>query len=177
MGYKYSEEEILSAAAAFALEEGLSTLTFGRLAKRIGIADRSIVYYFPTKVELLSRTAAVIGAQLQDVLEDAFGETPLESDDLIRKAWPILTTREADPIFKIFFEIVGLGSASIAPFDAIGPTLINAWAEWLVPRITDGSESAAYSILAILDGLLLLRHTCGPEAAEQAAEMMGLALG
>ena len=38
------------------LDEGLSRLTFGRLAKRIGINDRSIVYYFPTKADLIAET-------------------------------------------------------------------------------------------------------------------------
>ena len=49
MGYKYDRNEILAAAVEAVADDGLSQLTFGRLAKRIGINDRSIVYYFPTK--------------------------------------------------------------------------------------------------------------------------------
>ena len=64
MGYKYNETEILDAAVQAALEDGLSRLTFGRLAKRLGIADRSIVYYFPTKADLLTQTIARIGGCL-----------------------------------------------------------------------------------------------------------------
>jgi len=48
MGHKHTKEEILDGALRAALDEGLSQLTFGRLAKRMGMNDRMIVYYFPT---------------------------------------------------------------------------------------------------------------------------------
>nr|NIR60097.1 helix-turn-helix transcriptional regulator [Gammaproteobacteria bacterium] len=54
IGHKHDKQEILEGALAAALEEGLSRLSFGRLAKRLGIHDRIVVYYFPTKHELVS---------------------------------------------------------------------------------------------------------------------------
>ena len=60
MGYKYDADELLAAAAEFVLDEGLSALTYGRLAQRLGIPDRSIVYYFPTKVDLVTRTVLTL---------------------------------------------------------------------------------------------------------------------
>ena len=49
-------------AAAF--DEGLSCLTFGRVAKRIGVSDRIVVYYFPTKEDLVGGVLAAVGAEL-----------------------------------------------------------------------------------------------------------------
>ena len=43
MGHRHTKEEILEGAVAAAFEDGLSQLTFGRLAKRLGINDRTIV--------------------------------------------------------------------------------------------------------------------------------------
>ena len=52
MGHKHTKEEILEGALAAAFDDGLSQLTFGRLAKRLGINDRVVVYYFPSKDDL-----------------------------------------------------------------------------------------------------------------------------
>ncbi|MEZ5245227.1 MAG: TetR/AcrR family transcriptional regulator [Acidimicrobiales bacterium] len=178
MGYKYDEDEILDAAVDAVLEEGLSALTFGRLAKRLGIADRSIVYYFPTKAELVTRTTSAVGSQLQAALARAFGDAPLPGDELMRRAWPVLSSPDVDPLFAVFFELVGLGAASIPPYDALAPALMEAWIQWLVPRI-DAPEEVAWQVasatVATLDGLLLLRHTCGPDAADAAARHFGIA--
>ena len=178
MGYKYNETEILDAAVQAALEDGLSRLTFGRLAKRLGIADRSIVYYFPTKADLLTQTIARIGGQLKDLLEDGFGAEPLSETELLKRAWPTLTGPHADEVFAIFFELVGLGAARIDPFEAMSRAVMSDWLEWVIPRIdapdAKAARSAALSLLATLDGLLLIRHTLGEQAAEDAAANLGI---
>lgn len=177
MGYKYDEGEILAAAVEAVLDEGLSKLNYGRLAARLGIADRSIVYYFPTKADLVTRTVFALGGRFQALLEDAFGVERLQKDELLRRAWPVLTTPYADRVFAVFFELVGLSAAKISPFDALAPTVMEAWIGWLVPRI-DAPESVAraqaYSIVAMLDGLLILRLTAGAEAADGAAQALGV---
>jgi AcrR family transcriptional regulator len=177
MGYKYDERDILTAAVAAVLEEGLSALTFGRLAQRIGIADRSIVYYFPTKADLISRTVLELGVQLQGLLGEAFGDQRVTTDELLRRAWPVLTAPAAHPYFAVFFELVGLSAASTAPYDTLAPALMTLWAEWLADRIDSPPRSRlanAYATIATLDGLLLLRHTCGPEVANLAAANLGI---
>ena len=178
MGYKYDENEILTAAVEAVLEDGLSALTFGRLATRLGIADRSIVYYFPTKNDLVTRTLFAVGQQLQAVLARGFGDDPLPVPELIRRAWPALSSPEADPVFAVFFELVGLGAASIPPYDTLASSIMEAWIDWLVPRIEAPNKKAArkqaYATVATLDGLLLLRHTCGAKAADAAARGLGI---
>ena len=72
MGHRHTKEEILAAALEAALEDGLSQLTFGRLAKRMAMNDRTIVYYFPSKDDLLSEVIVSMGSQLQSTLAGAF---------------------------------------------------------------------------------------------------------
>lgn len=177
MGYKHDENEMLAVAVELVLEEGLSNLTFGRLARRVGVADRSIVYYFPTKADLITRTVHALGGRLQSVLAEAFGSDPVPGEEVARRAWPVLASPEADPVFRVFFELVGLGAAGIAPFDELAPALMESWIDWVVPRVSAGNgdaRAAAYAAVAILDGLLLLRATCGAEPARAAAVAMGL---
>jgi len=49
MGYRHTKEEILEGALAVAFADGLSQLTYGRVARRLGISDRIVVYYFPSR--------------------------------------------------------------------------------------------------------------------------------
>lgn len=179
MGYKYERSDILAAAVEAVLDEGLSRLTFGRLAKRMGINDRSIVYYFPTKHDLVVQTAFAVASDLQQALEEAFGDERLPADELLRRAWPVLGSPATDPVLAVFFEVVGLGAAGVSPFDELGPALIEGWVDWLTPRVLvddpANAEATALGLLARLDGLLLLRHTVGPRAANRAAAALGVA--
>lgn len=178
MGYKYNAGDMLDAAIELALSDGLSALSFGRLAKQLGIADRSIVYYFPSKADLVTRTVGEIGTRLQVLLDEALGTEPLIPEQAIRQMWNVLATPTADPVMAIFFELVGLAAASIEPYDSLTPALVDSWVDWLTPRLkTDRrspSRHVAYATVAQLDGLLLIRHTSGQEAAHVAAVHLGM---
>ena len=84
MGHRHTKEEILDGALAAAFEDGLSQLTFGRLAKRLGINDRTIVYYFPNKNDLVSEVIISMGLQLQTTLAQAFTTPATDHLDLLR---------------------------------------------------------------------------------------------
>ena len=179
MGYKYDRQEILDAAVEAVLSEGASQLTFGRLAKRLGLPDRSIVYYFPTKTDLLTQTVGEVGRRMQVLLAEAFGREARPSEELARRAWMVLATEEADPVLSVFLEIVGLGVCGVEPFDELAPATIASWAEWLTPLVAATSPEQAHddalATIALLDGLLILRHTLGADAAQRVAVRLGVA--
>lgn len=181
MGYKHDRDSILAAGLALATRDGLSQLTFGRLARELGVADRTVVYYFPSKDDLVGAVALALAAQLQALLEEAFGDQPRPADDLVRRAWPVLTTPEADEAFGVFFELVGLAAAGIAPFADLGRLLVDAWVDWLAPKIDEPTEparrAAAITAVARLDGALLVRNLQGPEAGDLAAVGLGITDG
>lgn len=178
MGYRHSQEEILAAAIAVALDTGMGGLTFSKVGDRLGISDRTVVYYFANKAELVSAVVAAVGANLVSVLEEAFGAEPQTQPELVSRSWPVLTTPEADRVFRLYFEIVGLASARQAPYDELAEVLVEAWVEWLTPRLTGSSlqirRRRALATLAQIDGLLLLRLIAGPEAADAAARESGV---
>lgn len=198
MGYRHQKPELMAAALELVGEDGLSRLTFGRLAARLGIADRTVVYYFPTKDQLLTEVIGELALQLMGILGEAFGDEPLPRDELLRRAWPVLATETADPIFRIFFELTGLAAAGTAPYADLVPSLMGAWLTWLETKLRptsddsgltarSGTESVAHPgdpdgdrsgdaahVVALIDGLLLVRLTAGPEAADRAAASLGL---
>ena len=71
-----------------ALEGGLSRLTFGRLAARLKISDRTVVYYFPTKDDLVTSVLSVVGDRLQTVLAAAFSTPMRDRRALVATEWP-----------------------------------------------------------------------------------------
>ena len=177
MGHKHTKSDILDGALSAAFDDGLSQLTFGRLAKRLGISDRVVVYYFPTKDALISEVIVAMGLQLQATLADAFNEPAHDHLALLRLAWPVLARTEADPVFALFFEANGLAAAGRQPYRDLVPTLVATWIEWAAEFI-EGADIhrrvEAETAIAVLDGLLLLRQLAGPDSAGRAAARLGV---
>lgn len=177
MGYRHSRDDILDAAMGAARSDGLSRLTFGRVAKRLGVSDRVIVYYFPSKQELIEAVLGALAEQLQAALGQAFTDPAADCVTLSRTAWPILATREFDSMFGLYFEACGLATAGIEPFRGLAGGLVNAWVDWLSGFLyadPSGQRAEAEATLALLDGLLLLRQLAGPAAANRAAARLGV---
>lgn len=179
MGYRHSQDEILRAAVDVAGDLGFDRLTFAAVGKRLGISDRTVVYYFPTKDALLTAVALSLGESLQTLLESAFGAGQLNPADLLNRAWPVLTTPEADRAFALYFEVLGLAAAGKPPFDDLAVALMRGWHEWLTPRTLGESvevqSARAIGVIAQLDGLLLVRNLLGSDAANLAAREAGIA--
>jgi AcrR family transcriptional regulator len=178
VGYRHSQEDILAAAAAVALDTGMGGLTFAKVGERLGISDRTVVYYYPSKSDLIVAVALALGGDLERLLGAAFGDAPRTPAELLQRAWPVLTTPEADSVFALYFEMVGLASAGHPPFVELGASMVGGWVEWLASR-TKGSTPAirrqrATAVVAQIDGLLLVRRLVGAEAAESAAIELGI---
>ena len=177
MGHKYTKEQILHGASDAALECGLSQLTFGRLAKRMGISDRVVVYYFPTKNDLVAAVLFQLGAGLQEKLAVVFGTPLADYLAIAHTAWPVLACPDTDPAFALFFEANGLAAAGVEPYAELVRELVVAWVDWLATFIEGTAEyrrTEAETALALLDGLLLVRHLASPRAANRAATRLGV---
>ena len=177
MGTKHDKGEILAAALTVALSDGLSQLTYGRVARHLGIADRTVVYYFRTKDELIEAVLVAMGLQIQETLAAAVDEPSHDYMGLLRTAWPVLAHPDVDPLFCLFFEANGLAAAGRDPYQSLVPTLVEVWISWAAGYVTGSlaeRREEAEAAIALLDGLLLLRQLAAIDAAECAARKCGI---
>ena len=178
MGYRHTRTDLLDAAVAVALRDGVAALTYASVGKQAATSDRTVVYYFPHKADLIVAVMSSLGATLQELLGEAFGDEPLPPEALLRRAWPTLATPAADPVFAVFFQAIGLATAGARPYAELAGPLLEGWIDWLAPRIDAGSAAArrraAAAIVAQLDGLLLVRSMAGATTANAAARELGV---
>jgi len=80
---RHSRQEILDAAVATVMADGLSGLTFGAVGTRLGISDRTVVYYFPTKSDLAEAVVGVLGEHLRSTLAGVLDSEPETSDQVL----------------------------------------------------------------------------------------------
>jgi len=175
VGYKHTREEILEGAVAVAFAEGLSALTFGNVAKRLDTSDRIVVYYFPSKDEMVSAVLGSLGVQLQTTLAASLPSVSAGHLELVRGLWPALANAEADAVFAVFFEAVGLAASGREPYRTVVPVLVRAWIDWTTGFISGPPahrRAEAETAIALLDGLLLLRQLMGPDTANRAARRL-----
>ncbi len=178
VGHKHSRADILDGALAAAFDDGLSRLTFGRVAERLGISDRIVVYYFPTKDDLIGEVVLAMGVELQQTLATAFSQPANDHLELVAAAWPVVASPDADPVFALFFEANGLAASGREPYHTLVPTLVELWIDWAAGFVDGAPEHRrveAETAVAIIDGLLLLRLLGGPDAAQRAARRLGIA--
>lgn len=180
MGPKHTRDDILAGALATAFADGLSRLTFGRVASRLGISDRIVVYYFPSKDDLVRAVLGAVAQRLQHALARAFTTRAADHTALVRAAWPIVAHRDADAVFALFFEANGLAASGREPYVSVVPELVDAWITWTATQLEGTARerrAEAETAIALLDGLLLLRQLAGAKAADRAARRLGVATG
>jgi len=176
MGYRHTKDEILDGAMAVAFDDGLSQLTYGRVAKQLAISDRVVVYYFPSKDDLIGEVLVGVGSQLQQALQPAFRTPAKDHLQLVKSAWPVMAKAEADAVFSLFLEATGLAASGREPYRTLVPQLVEAWIAWAADFLQGTPaqrRSEAEAAVALLDGLLLLRQMAGTAAADRAAKRIG----
>lgn len=175
MGYRHSREELLEGALEAALADGLHRLTFGRLAARLGVTDRAIVYYFPSKDALLTEVLGVVGERLAAVLASAVDAGVPDHRALVATVWPAVATPDVDALFALYVEAIGLAGSGAQPYRRLVAPLADGWVTWFA-ALLQGTPATrrreAEAAVVLLDGLLLLRRVSGPAAATRAAALL-----
>ncbi|WP_322409957.1 TetR/AcrR family transcriptional regulator [Microbacterium invictum] len=167
MGSRHSREEILDGAVRVLLERGVSGLSFASVGDALGIADRTVVYYFPTKAHLLQAAVEAGSVSLRDLLGAAFGTDALPPADLIERAWPVISSAEAHPWMRVYLELIGASARGDEPHRSLARSITESWIAWVAERVAAATPAdrlrEAQQVVAAIDGRLVI-HTLGIEA-------------
>jgi AcrR family transcriptional regulator len=177
MGYRHSGATILAAAVDLVAQQGLASLTYRTVAEQLGVADRTIVYYFPTKDDLILAVLEVLSGELEQRAAAAVGDTPISASELLARTWMMMQTEPVRPAVRVYFEVVGRAAAGQSPFAALAAPMTHRWIGWLEARLTGPAatrQRRAAGLLAQLDGLMLLQQMAGIHVARTAATGLGL---
>ena len=171
MGTRHDRDELLAGAVDAVLDGGLGELTFGRLAKRLGVADRTLVYYFDNKAGLYEAVLAALADRLVARLVVAFGDERRAPAELLAAAYPVLTEPDSDRIFSLWFQLVGEALGGQEPQRTLATAMMDGWIAWIA-ELVDASDPAearqgAIDVLVQLDGALFLHHLGRTEEASR----------
>lgn len=172
MGYFHSGDQILAAAVAAAQEVGLGDLTYRVVGERLSLPPRTVVYYFPTKKDLVVSVLGVVAEQVEGAMTRELGDGPLGVVQAFSGMWRALATDEMDPFFRLYVELVGLAAARRKPFDDLMFKIYHEWIDWLEPRMagpTPQRRAAAVAAYGLVDGLLVARCIGARDATSEAA--------
>jgi hypothetical protein len=144
----------------------------GDQAARV-VADNGDI--FEAEEDLIGEVLFSLGGELQGALGSLFTAPVDHHLDIVRRAWPRLATAKADPVFALFFEASGLSMIGLEPYCTLVPALMNAWVDWAATFLTGTAAQRrgnAEAAVAMLDGLLMFRHTAGHAEANRAARRL-----
>ncbi len=174
-GRPEQREAFLSGAVEHVLRHGASGLSLRPLAAALGTSDRMLLYYFGTREHLLESVLDRVGDGLVATLSEAVPAGRSDPEVLLRDLWAVARDPDAEPVLRLYVEILGQAAARVAPFSAAARRVALRWLDWAQDRV-DVPEAerqhAAAALLAAVDGLLVLDLAVGSDVADRAARRL-----
>ena len=170
---------LLDGVVEYVLREGVATLSLRPLAAALGTSDRMLLYYFDSRDRMLVAVLTAVGERLRAALEAVTPARRLAPGRLLAALRAALELDDAQPILRLYVEVSGLAARGREPFRTIAAGIAEDWIGWAEQRLDVPAaqrRAAAAGVLAVVDGLLLLRFVAGQEASEQAADWLADAL-
>lgn len=165
-------EQFLDGAVQHVLRDGIGTLSLRPVAAALGTSDRMLLYYFGSRDALLSAILDRVGTSLMSGLTTALPHGRMKPDRLVAAMWTQAADPVSEPILRLYLEILGLASARREPFESAAAQVGAQWLAWAQDRVDvdpECREDTAAGVLAVFDGLLMMRYGMGVEESEGAA--------
>lgn len=100
--------DLLARAVDYVCEHGVSQLSLRPLGQAIDCSPRLLLYFFSSKEELVTEVLAAAGERQRVLFARLQLEHLASPREVCRAIWRVMSTPEAEPIFRLFFEVYGL---------------------------------------------------------------------
>ncbi len=148
--------------AQYILDVGLADLALRPLAAKLRTSPRMLLYYFGSKQDLLAEALRRIRLWQQEeaakwLAEDTAGDPA----SLLERAWEWLSSREAEPFMRLFFEVYGLALQEPSRYQRFLDDVVLDWLPFAEAVVNAAGvpapevERRATLLLATHRGLLL----------------------
>ncbi len=152
---------LLDRIVAYALGNGIGSLSLRALAKDLDVSAGSLLYHFHSKEELTVEILKVVGERQRRLFGALQTPDAAEPRDMCRALWNAIGAPEARPLFRLFFELYGLALVDPARVPGFFPAAVENWLQLLAKSFVQGGMSLADARahatvgLATFRGLLL----------------------
>jgi AcrR family transcriptional regulator len=170
-------EDLTAASLDYVLRNGLLGLSLRPLAASLGTSDRMLIYHFGSKSRLIADVLELANQRLSNSVAAASGTgaSPRSPQQVVERAWRLMTSPESDAIARIYLELCALSVREPVTWGAAHRRLREPWLRQLEQSLVDlrmPSERAAVLatvVLDAIDGLILDRLITGESARVDAA--------
>jgi AcrR family transcriptional regulator len=162
-----SRERLLARAVDWTLTHGVAGLTLRPLAKALGTSDRMLIYHFGSKDALVDAVLLTANQRLLAGLDPqpltAEGTVPA----LVTGLWSQLSTEEAEPYLRLYFEVYGLALQQPERYRAYLIQTVQGWHTLAIEMLRacgvpeQRTHRLATLIVSAIDGLLLDLYATG----------------
>lgn len=173
MPRKHNRDGLLAHALAVAVRDGIDGVTFGAVGKEADVPDRTVVYYFPSKADLLQAVIGATAVQILAALEERIGDRRLPAAELATTCFETLSAAANRRLMTVWLQVWSKAAGGEQPHLGISQALVGRWIGWTAAHLEPepASEEEARvevgRLIAVLDGALLLELVgFGAEARE-----------
>ena len=174
-------ESIVQVLKDHVLTHGLAKTSLRQLADACGVSNRMLMYYFEDKAEIMQIVLLCMGEELAHKLNVAIPEPTQASEyftahDLFKQVAQLTLSDAVRPYMSLWFEVAAAASRGEQPFVHVAQTIGDVFMLWmkqrLAPSTSEDADVTAAAMLAVIDGLGLLRHYLPDTMIASAAERM-----
>ena len=164
---RVSRESIQEAALAIVERGSLTALTFQALADKLGVSKQAILYWYPSKWELMADCSLPIMRQEAEALIGAMSGSKDASDAIARFIRAFAAHyAERLPQFRILYLVHPIGidpnapeqQAALAPVHGVTSSIYGALEGWIAgePRLADGPSPRQLAVAVHMSAVGLL---------------------
>jgi AcrR family transcriptional regulator len=161
---------LLERVVDYAQEHGIAELSLRPLGEAVGASPRTLLYYFKSKDDMLAEALAHARARQQALFASLMIADEDSHGTVCREIWRLLSSDDARPAFRMFFEIYGIALHDRTRFPGFLDRAVEEWLAFLelAPLRRGCSPERARAIatvtLAMFRGLLLDLAASGDRA-------------
>jgi AcrR family transcriptional regulator len=153
--------QLLDDALDYVAQNGVASMSLRRLGDALGVSAGLLLYHFESKERLIVELLTRAGDRQRALFDNLRSEDTDTPEDVCRNVWRVLSEADAQPLFRLFFEVYGLALADPGRFPGFFPAAVSNWLTFLeAPALRAGATPAdarrrATILLAGFRGFLL----------------------